>query len=96
MVDKNRVEGAVESTIGKVEDAVGRIAGDASTQAEGKGRQAAGAAQSAVGETADTARRVAEWIGEITKEQPFWTLLAVGAISFVLGRFSVNTGRARV
>jgi uncharacterized protein YjbJ (UPF0337 family) len=93
MVDKNRVEGAVENTIGKIEDTAGRVVGDAPTQAEGKARQAAGAAQSVYGETIDRARGLAREVDEVTKQQPLWMLLAAGAIGFFLGRFSADNAR---
>jgi uncharacterized protein YjbJ (UPF0337 family) len=96
MVDKNRVEGALENTIGKIEDAAGQIAGDAPTQAEGKARRAAGAVQSAYGETLDGARGFARELGGITRQQPFWMLLAASAIGFVAGRLSAaNAGPRR-
>jgi uncharacterized protein YjbJ (UPF0337 family) len=90
MVDKNRVEGAVENTIGKIEDTVGAVAEDAPTQAEGKARQAAATAQSAYGETFDSARELAQEVGGVTRQQPYWMLLAAAAIGFVVGRFSAN------
>jgi uncharacterized protein YjbJ (UPF0337 family) len=95
MVDKNRVEGTVENVGGKVEEKVGDIAGDASAQAEGKGHQAAGAVKRTYGETLDTARGWLEEISDTTVEQPLLMLLAVGAIAFVLGRFSVSNIRTR-
>jgi uncharacterized protein YjbJ (UPF0337 family) len=95
MVDKNRVEGAVENTIGKIEDTVGGVARDVPTQAEGKARRAAGVAQSAYGETFDRARGLAEEVGCITRQQPYWMLLAAAATGFVVGRFSANNAGPR-
>jgi uncharacterized protein YjbJ (UPF0337 family) len=95
MVDKNRVEGAMENAVGKVEETVGDIAGDAPTQAEGKGHQAAGAAKKTYGETLDTARSWLEELSDTTAERPLFMLLAVGAVAFVLGRLSVGNIRPR-
>jgi uncharacterized protein YjbJ (UPF0337 family) len=93
MVDKNRVEGAVEKVVGTAEETVGRIAGDQPSRTEGLARQATGSVQSAYGEARDNARGIAAQLGEITKEQPYWMLLSAGVIGFVLGRFSVSTRR---
>ena len=95
MVDKNRVEGTVEQAVGKVEDTVGKIAGDAPTQTEGKGHQAAGTVKRGYGETLDTARSWLEQLSDVTAREPLFMLLAVGAIGFVLGRFSVGNIRPR-
>jgi uncharacterized protein YjbJ (UPF0337 family) len=95
MVDKNRVEGAVENVAGKVEETVGDIAGDASTQAEGKGHQVAGTVKRTYGETLDTARGWLQNISDMTIEQPLTMLLAVGTIAFVCGRFSLRNVRPR-
>jgi len=95
MVDKNRIEGAAEDAIGKLEETVGGLAGDAQTQAEGKGHQAAGTVKRTYGETLDTARSWLKELSDVTAEQPLSMLLAVGAIGFVLGRFSVGNIRQR-
>lgn len=93
MVDKNRVEGTVENVLGRAEETVGRIAGNESSRTEGLTRQAAGNLQSSYGEARDSARRIAAQLGEITREQPYWMLLAASSIGFVLGRFSASAGR---
>jgi uncharacterized protein YjbJ (UPF0337 family) len=95
MVDKNRVEGTVEEAVGKVEEAIGGVSGDARTQAEGKGHKAAGTVKRTYGETLDTARTGLRELSDATAEQPLFMLLAAGAIGFVLGRFSVGNIRSR-
>ena len=94
MVDKNRIEGAVEDAVGKVEETVGDLTGDARTQAEGKVHQAAGSVKRTYGETLDGARGLLKELSDVTAEQPLSMLLAVGAIGFVLGRFSVGSIRS--
>lgn len=95
MVDKQRVEGAVETAAGKVEETVGDITGDASAQAEGKGHQAAGTVKRTYGESLDIARDWLEELRKTTVEMPLFMLLTVGAVAFVLGRFSVGRIRSR-
>ena len=56
MVDKNRIEGAVEQAKGTVKEVAGKVLGDTKLEAEGKAQKAAGAAQNAVGGAADAAR----------------------------------------
>ena len=54
MVDKNRVDGAADKAKGAVEEAAGKLTGDAKLQADGKADKAGGAVKSAVGGAADT------------------------------------------
>ena len=55
-MDKDRIEGAAKQVKGAVEDAVGKVTGDAKMQAEGKADKAAGKVQNAVGGVKDTLR----------------------------------------
>lgn len=93
MVDKNRVEGVVENVVGRAEETAGRITGSESSRSEGLARQAAGNLQRSYGEARDSARGIVVELGEITREQPYWMLLAASTIGFVLGRYSVSAGR---
>ena len=56
MVDKNRVEGAVEKVKGTAKELAGKVTGDAKLEAEGKAQKAAGTVQNAAGGAADAAR----------------------------------------
>ena len=78
MVDTNRIEGAAEDTIGKVQDGMGGLLGDGAAQARGKARQVAGQAQGYYGETLDTVR-------DLTADQPLVALLISTVLGFVLG-----------
>ncbi len=78
MIDSNRIEGAAEDTIGKVQDGMGGLLGDGATQAKGKARQAMGQAQGTYGETLDTLR-------DLTADQPIVALVAATGIGFVIG-----------
>jgi uncharacterized protein YjbJ (UPF0337 family) len=55
-MDKDRVAGSAKDFAGKVEGAVGDIAGDARTQAAGRTREAAGTVQNLYGQAKDAAR----------------------------------------
>ena len=82
-MDENQLEGAARDLGGKMQDAVGGLAGDSALQGRGKVNQAAGQAQSAYGQLMDE-------VTEFAQEQPVTALLvALGvgaAFGFFLGR----------
>jgi uncharacterized protein YjbJ (UPF0337 family) len=55
-MDKDRMAGSAKDFAGKVEGAVGNVAGDAKTEAAGRAREAAGAVQNLYGQAKDAAR----------------------------------------
>ncbi|HEY5082972.1 MAG TPA: CsbD family protein [Rhizomicrobium sp.] len=55
-MDKDRVEGAAHQAKGAVKETVGKVTGDAKTEAEGAAEKAAGKAQNAIGGLKDAAR----------------------------------------
>jgi uncharacterized protein YjbJ (UPF0337 family) len=55
-MDDDRIVGSAKDAAGKVEDAVGDIAGNAQAQAAGHAREAAGTVQNLYGQAKDTAR----------------------------------------
>src|SRR5450756_732005 len=55
-MDKDRVAGSAKDFAGKVEGAVGDIAGDARTQASGRAREASGTVQNLYGQAKGAAR----------------------------------------
>jgi uncharacterized protein YjbJ (UPF0337 family) len=57
-MDNDRVEGAATNIKGKVKEGVGKMTGDAKTEAEGQADQVKGKAQNAVGGAKDKAREV--------------------------------------
>jgi uncharacterized protein YjbJ (UPF0337 family) len=67
-MDKDRVAGSAKDFTGKVEDAVGDMAGDAKTQASGRAREAAGTVQNLYGQAKDTARDVSEAAANYAKD----------------------------
>jgi uncharacterized protein YjbJ (UPF0337 family) len=55
-MDKDRIVGAAKEFGGRVEGAVGDLAGDSKTQASGTAREAAGTVQNLYGQAKDAAR----------------------------------------
>ena len=55
-MDTDRVKGAAHQAKGAVKETVGKLTGDAKTEAEGKTEKAAGKVQNAVGGLKDSAR----------------------------------------
>ena len=55
-MDKDRIAGSAKDVAGKVEGAVGDMAGDAQAQAAGRAREAAGKVENLYGQAKDAAR----------------------------------------
>lgn len=53
MIDKNRIDGAVEKAKGAAKEIAGKITGDAKLEAEGKAQKIGGTVQNAVGGVTD-------------------------------------------
>jgi uncharacterized protein YjbJ (UPF0337 family) len=73
----DRVEGTVREFGGRVQEAVGDVAGDSKTRAEGLYNQAAGQAQQAAGQLTDA-----------VKAQPILASLIALGIGYVVGRLT--------
>ncbi|WP_428374550.1 CsbD family protein [Lichenicoccus sp.] len=78
MVDTNRIQGAAEEAIGRVQDGAGGLLGDTASQVQGKARAAAGQAQGAYGEALDTVR-------DLAADQPLLALGVATGLGFILG-----------
>ena len=96
-MDEKRVEGTARNIGGKVQEGLGRVTGDAKTQAEGVVNQAAGAAQDlygqakdtaadAAGAARDTAASINDWLRHTIETQPYMTALVALGIGWLLGR----------
>jgi uncharacterized protein YjbJ (UPF0337 family) len=55
-MDKDRVEGAAHRAKGAIKEVIGKVTGDAKTQAEGAAEKATGKVQNAVGGAKDAVR----------------------------------------
>ena len=60
MVDKNRVEGAMDKAKGVVKEGVGNLTGDEKLKGEGMADKAKGSAKTAVGGAKDAVRDAAD------------------------------------
>ena len=67
-MDKDRIVGSAKEFAGRVEGAVGDVAGDAKTQASGRAREAAGTVQDLYGQAKDAAREVGETAAGYAKD----------------------------
>ncbi len=77
-MDENRIEGAARDVGGKLQDAVGGLTGDTSTQARGKANQATGQIQ-------DTYGKVVDQLQDLTHDQPLTVLLSTLGIGLLFG-----------
>ena len=57
-MDKDRIAGAAKQAKGSVKEAIGKVTGDAKTQAEGAADKTEGKVQNAIGGLKDKAREV--------------------------------------
>ena len=67
-MDKDRIAGSAKEFGGRVEGAVGEMAGDAKTQASGRAREAAGSVQSLYGQAKDAARDATDAAASFAKD----------------------------
>ena len=67
-MDMDRITGAAKDAAGKVEGAVGDLAGDAETQASGRAREAAGTVQNLYGQAKDAARDAGDKAADLAKD----------------------------
>ena len=67
-MDKDRIAGSAKDFAGKVEGAVGSMAGDAKTQASGRAREAEGAVQNLYGQAKDAAREATDAAASYAKD----------------------------
>lgn len=89
-MDEDRISGTARNVGGKIEEGVGRLAGDSKTQIQGKLDQAAGAAQDLYGQTVDSARDTAatfgKWLRRTIETQPYSVAIVALGIGWLLGR----------
>jgi uncharacterized protein YjbJ (UPF0337 family) len=73
----DRLEGTARDFGGRVQESVGKLTGDAKTQAEGLYNQAAGQAQQTAGQVSD-----------LIKAQPIVAALLAVGFGYILGRLT--------
>jgi uncharacterized protein YjbJ (UPF0337 family) len=96
-MDENRIAGTAKTLGGKAEESIGRVAGDATTQAEGIVNQVSGAAQDVYGQardtvadaasaTRDTASSFERVLRNTIEEQPYTAVAIALILGWLLGR----------
>jgi uncharacterized protein YjbJ (UPF0337 family) len=85
-MDENRVTGTAKNLGGKVEEGLGRIAGDAQTQLKGQAKQVAGAAEDLYGQAKDAAAGFTDIVQRTIEEQPYTAVAIAVAVGWLLGR----------
>lgn len=84
-MDTDRIKGAGNEILGKARQAVGEFTNDGKLQGSGIVDEAVGAAQRTFGQAKDAARDGGEVVAQHARSNPLGTILAVGAVGFVLG-----------
>jgi uncharacterized protein YjbJ (UPF0337 family) len=100
-MDENRISGEARNIGGKVQEGIGRVAGDAKTRAEGIANQVAGTVQDLYGQARDGASELARDMKPVARQaasnfetalrdaietQPFAAVLIALGIGRPLGR----------
>jgi uncharacterized protein YjbJ (UPF0337 family) len=67
-MDKDRISGTARDFAGRAESAIGSVAGDARTEAQGRLRETAGTAQNLYGQVKDAARDATDAAAGFAKE----------------------------
>ena len=81
-MDENRLSGTAKKLGGKVEEGLGRVTGDAKTQAQGPLKQAAGDIQDLYGQAIDSAEDGIE----SAKNRPYTTAAIALGLGWLIGR----------
>jgi uncharacterized protein YjbJ (UPF0337 family) len=96
-MDENRIGGAARNMGGKVQEAVGKVAGNTNLEVRGQANQVAGSAEEIYGQAKDAAADVAESVQKgakvaddlfrrIIEERPYTAAVAALAVGWVIGR----------
>jgi uncharacterized protein YjbJ (UPF0337 family) len=95
-MDENRITGTARNVGGKVQEAAGKLTGDAKLQAQGAANQAAGDIEELYGQAKDAAADVAQSVQQgakvaddlfrrVIEERPYTTAVAALALGWVIG-----------
>ena len=96
-MDENRLSGTAKKLGGKVEEGLGRVTGDAKTQAEGRLKQAEGSIQDLYGQAIDsagdtielakmTATSAEDTIRDFIENRPYTTAAIALGLGWLIGR----------
>ena len=95
-MNEDRIEGSVRTIGGKVQEAAGRLTGDAKTRVEGEVNQAAGRAQGLYGQARDAAadavgaieegaETVEDAVRDFVENRPYTTAAIALGIGWMIG-----------
>lgn len=84
-MNSDRIEGAVDKTVGKVQEAAGEVLSDSGMRAEGVARQVSGAAQNLYGQASDQIKGAACEVADCVQRNPLSAVLIAGAVGFLMG-----------
>ena len=90
-MDKDRIAGSAKDIAGKVEGAVGSMAGNARTQASGNAREVEGWVQNLYGQAEDAYENSA--VAKKVEDNPLVALLVAGGIGFALAMLMTRPPR---
>jgi uncharacterized protein YjbJ (UPF0337 family) len=85
-MDEHRVTGTAKNLGGKVEEGLGRTAGDTQTQAKGRARQVEGAAEDLYGQAKDAAAGFTDVVRSTIEERPYTAVAIALGLGWLLGR----------
>jgi uncharacterized protein YjbJ (UPF0337 family) len=85
-MNEHRATETAQNLGGKIEEGIGRIAGDAQTQFKGQAKQVAGAAEDRYGQVKDAAAGFTDIVQRTIEQQPYTAIAIAAAVGWLLGR----------
>jgi uncharacterized protein YjbJ (UPF0337 family) len=84
-MDEHRATGTAKNLGGKIEEGIGRIAGDMQTQAKGQTKQMQGAAEDLYGQAKD-AGSITDIVRSTIEERPYTAVAIALGLGWLFGR----------
>lgn len=91
-MNQDRMEGTLKAGLGRAQEGLGDMTGDARQQSQGARRQLRGRAQQLYGDARDTVRHATDQVTRNVAEHPVRSLLIAGAVGWAAALLS---GRRR-
>jgi uncharacterized protein YjbJ (UPF0337 family) len=85
-MDEHRVAGTAKNIGGKVEEGLGRLAGDMKAQVQGQAKQVQGAAEDLYGQAKDTAGELTDIVRNTIETRPYTAVAVALGLGWLLGR----------
>jgi uncharacterized protein YjbJ (UPF0337 family) len=86
IMDEHRATGTAKNLGGKIEEGIGRIAGDIQTQAEGQAKQMQGAAEDLYGKAKNAAGSITDIVRSTIEERPYTAVAIALGLGWLFGR----------